>query len=370
MNVRPDVDDGAATFSVNLLHHLPRAIPEMRFVAFVQSGETRIVESSNLRLVTVPRTRRARRVVRDTLWLRRELARVGADALISPHESLPFRSPCPVVVVAQNLLYHCDQADVYRGLPVSERLLGAVRSAYYRRRMPAAYAAAAKVVVVSAAFAAILQRRAGLLPDKTHVVREGSDSILLPGPSPSAGRAPVLLTVGSIAPYKELERMVDLFAEVRDAVPGLRLVIGGPDWRGYAEVLRRHIASRGLQDAVMLPGAFEARELAEHYASAKLFLLFSKCESFGLPALEAMRYGLPVAVSAHAALPEIVGDAGLVLDADSKDAGVLLRNLLTDERRLTEYGDAGKARASELTWSRTALRMADVVRAVVDPLGR
>jgi alpha-1,3-rhamnosyl/mannosyltransferase len=160
--------------------------------------------------------------------------------------------------------------------------------------------------------------------------------------------------------------MVDVFAELRGSMPELRLVIGGPDWRGYSRVLVRHIASRGLEGSVSLPGVLSGVELVELYESARLFLLFSRCESFGLPALEAMRYGLPVAVARSAALPEVVGDAGFVLDPEAKNAGDDLGRLLLDDRRLASYSEAGTSRAADLSWAKAAERVALVVRDVIE----
>ena len=118
------------------------------------------------------------------LWLGLELRQVGADVLVSPHESIPFLPPCPVVVVAQNLVYHRESfGDPFHGRERRERLRSRLQSGYYRRRMGEAYERAAAIVAVSAHTADVLAERAGLDRAKTTVVLNGSDSDFFPAPS-------------------------------------------------------------------------------------------------------------------------------------------------------------------------------------------
>jgi glycosyltransferase involved in cell wall biosynthesis len=272
-----------------------------------------------------------------------------------------------VVVVAQNLLYHGDlSTSVLGGLTRRERLLTRLRHRYYSRRMPQAYRRAARVVAVSEAVAETLQRRAGLDPARTRVVLEGSDSLLLPGPAEEVAREHALLVVSALAPYKNLELTLDVFARLHADDPELRLWVAGSDWRGYGRVVARLVAERGLDDAVELRGHVGADALASLYARARALLLLSECESFGLPALEAMRYGLPVVVADRGALPEVVGEAGVVVDpADAAAVTERVRALLADPGELAARGSDGRERARALTWRRSADGVADVLREVL-----
>jgi glycosyltransferase involved in cell wall biosynthesis len=367
LNVRPAVDDGAATVTVNLLAHLPDALPEARFVALLQEGEERVPEHVRLEVVRRQRTGPVARVAFETLLLSRELRRRGADALVAPFESIPLRTPCPVVVIAQNLLYHADlTTGMLAGLTRREQALTRLRHEYYARRMPRTYARAERVVAVSQAVASTLEQRAGLDPARTRVVLEGSDSLLLPEPSEEREREDALLVVSALAPYKNLEMTLDLYARLHATRPALRLWIAGADWRGYARTVAGLVDERGLAGSVELLGPVAPVELAARYQRAKALLLFSECESFGLPALEAMRYGLPVVVADRGALPEVAGDAGLVVQPDATDRTVeAVAALLDDPTQLTARAASGRRRASTLTWRRSAEGLATVLREVL-----
>lgn len=367
LNMRPGVDDGAATVGVNLLAHLPHALPDARIVALVQEGESRVPAHDRLELVHRRRSGPVARVAFESLLLSRELRRRRADLLLSPFESIPLGAPCPVVVIAQNLLYHGDLSDsVLRGLTRQEQVLTRLRQAYYARRMPRAYSRAARVVAVSRALADTLARRAALDPGKTRVVAEGADSILLPPPSDVRPREEALLVVSTLAPYKNLETTLEIFAHTRAQRPALRLWIAGADWRGYGRTVAHVVAERGLAGAVALLGSVSPTQLVSLYERARALVLLSECESFGLPALEAMRYGLPVVVADRGALPEVVGDAGVVVDpANVRRAASCLAELLEDADELGARARLGRERAAALTWRRSAEGIAAVLHEVL-----
>jgi glycosyltransferase involved in cell wall biosynthesis len=121
-----------------------------------------------------------------------------------------------------------------------------------------------------------------------------------------------------------------------------------------------------LGDSVDLLGAVEPEALVSLYERARVLLLLSECESFGLPALEAMRYGLPVVVADREALPEVVGDAGLVVDSDdAPHVAGKVRALLADDAALAERAALGQERARELSWRASADGFAAVLREVL-----
>jgi glycosyltransferase involved in cell wall biosynthesis len=370
LNVRPGVDDGAATVTVNLLGHLPDALPEARFLALLQEGEERVPAHERLEILRRPPSGPLRRVAYETLLLSHELRDRGARALVAPFESIPLLVPCPVVVIAQNLLYHADlSSSVLHGLTRRERVLTRARAAYYRRRMPRTYAKAARVIAVSQAVADTLQARAGLDPSRTRVVHEGSDSMLLPEPAGAAEREHALLVVSTLAPYKNLEPTLEVYDRLRRDDPGLELWLAGADWRGYGREVARMVRERGLSGRVQLLGAVDSAALVGLYRRAAALLLLSECESFGLPVLEAMLHGLPVVVADRAALPEVAGGAGIVVDpGDLTATTAAVRLLLDDAEQREKHVEAGRARAAELTWRRSADGVAGVLREVLPGL--
>lgn len=370
LSVRPDVDDGAATYSVNLLRHLPGALPGARVIAFVRRGETRLDDVDGLELVPLPVNGAAGRLATEVLTLGSRVRAARADVFISPNESLPWRLPCPPVVVAQNLVYHRDDEGAFLGATPRERLFSRVQAAYYRGQMRRAYRRAAAVVAVSAETARVLTAHAGLDPARVHVVPEGSDSVLLPAPGEPRPREPRLLVVSTLAPYKNHERALDVFAALRRTRPELELVVVGGDWRGCGERVRRHAAAVGVGDAARFVGALPAKELVRLYETSSLLLHLSGCESFGLPVVEAMRYGLPVVAADRSSLPETAGGAAVLVDPDDP-AGTASRvsALLADRARRAELADAGRRRAAELTWTASAAGVAEVVRRVTRDAG-
>jgi glycosyltransferase involved in cell wall biosynthesis len=364
LNVRPGVHDGAATFSLNVLRHLPAALPEARIVALVQPEESRVAGVERLEVHEVPGTSsRPRRIALETVWLTRELRRLRADVLLAPYESIPLAPPCPVVCVAQNLVYHCgDLLAGHVGETAAQRAATRAQAAYYRRRMRSAYRRSAAVIAVSAETARVLAARAGLDPTRVTVVPEGADSAFLPAPV-ARTREPRVLSVGSLAPHKDHELAIDVFARVARARPELVLEIVGADWRGYGAVVRAHAAGSGLGERISFADDLGAEALAERYDTSRLLLQLSRCESFGLPVAEAMRHGLPVAIASRSSLPEVAGGAALVLDpAKPGDAATAVAALLDDEAAAQALAAKGRQRAAELTWARTAAEIADVLR--------
>jgi len=361
LSVRPGVADGAATFSLNVLAHLPAALPDDELVVLVHRGEDRVPRAPNVRLAEVGiRPGAAARLRYEWLGLAHELRRQQAGVLLSPNESIPLRSPCPVAVVAQNLVYHC-RGHAFQGRTGFERVASRLQAGYYRRMMPAAYSRAAAIAAVSETVVQVLSERARLDPRKTDVIYEGSDSILMPAP-PILERADRLLVVSTLAPYKGLELTIELFARLRSERSGLVLAIVGSDWRGFRTTLEQLVRRRGLERSVEFLGSIRAERLAELYASSLVLLHLSECESFGLPVVEAMRYGLPVVIAGQAALTEVAGGAALDVSREPEVAARMVLELLADEAAKEEFRVRGRRRAGELTWQATAERFAAVAR--------
>ncbi len=368
LSLRPGHLDGGATYSLNLLRHL-LVQPDLDFVVFVRTGEDRVPEGPNVRIRQVAvRGGAAGRVAAETAWLGRALRASGASVLLSPNESLPLASPCPVVVIAQNVVYHCDPpAQPFTGATVPQRLVTGAQFAYYRRRMRRAYERATAVVACSRAAAELLAERAGLDLARTTVVLSGSDPFSLVLPAQPVPREERLLVVSALAPYKKLDRTLELFAEIRARRPGVSLSIVGSDWRGFRSRVERDIRRLGLSEAVSLPGPVSSESLAGLYASSLALVHLSTCESFGLPAVEAMRFGLPVVAATQGPSPEIAAGAALLVDPDDPvSAGGAVADLLDSTEGLEELRRLGLERAAQLTWERTAQGVANVLRSVVE----
>jgi glycosyltransferase involved in cell wall biosynthesis len=145
-------------------------------------------------------------------------------------------------------------------------------------------------------------------------------------------------------------------------MPALSLVLAGVD-RGIGDTLRAYAREAGTPEAVVCLGQVTDGQLLTLYRSTAALVYPSRYEGFGLPALEAMACGTPVIASRAASLPEVVGDAGTLLDPDD-EAGWAeeIARVVGDEFHSARMRKAGLTRARDFTWGRTASITLDVYR--------
>jgi glycosyltransferase involved in cell wall biosynthesis len=166
----------------------------------------------------------------------------------------------------------------------------------------------------------------------------------------SLGDARVLLCVAQKHPYKNLHRLVRALTALDGDV-----VLVLPGFATAHERELRELAARlGVDERLRLPAWLSDRSLAGLYALSSAFVLPSLAEGFGLPVLEAMLRGVPVACSNASSLPEVAGDAALLFDPeDQEQLTAAVRRLLDDRQLARELVERGRRRAAEFTWRRT-----------------
>lgn len=168
-----------------------------------------------------------------------------------------------------------------------------------------------------------------------------------------------LLYVGGISPHKNLAALIAAFAEIAAGDDHLKLVLVGdykddPFFSAYPG-LKMQVDELGLQDRVIFTGFIPDEELAYLYNAATLVVLPSFEEGFGLPAIEAMACGTPVAASNCGSLPEVLGDAGRFFDPhDRNDIARVINQVLADEAELDQMKEKGLARSSQFMWKKAA----------------
>jgi glycosyltransferase involved in cell wall biosynthesis len=206
-----------------------------------------------------------------------------------------------------------------------------------------------RIITISHAARDDLVSSFGLAPEKIDVAPLG---VRIPRETARAADEGVVLCVAQKRPYKNLASLVRAVAELGDE--GATLVLPGAPTDHEREL--RELAERlGVAERVRFPAWVSEDELEALYRSATCFVLPSLIEGFGLPVLEAMARGVPVACSDRPALPEVAGDAALLFDPlDQPAVTDAVRRLLRDAELRTTLAERGLARAREFSWRRTA----------------
>ncbi|MEW5248177.1 glycosyltransferase family 4 protein [Microbulbifer sp. 2201CG32-9] len=222
------------------------------------------------------------------------------------------------------------------------------------------------IVTVSSQSLHDLVQQFGVEPGQLQLIYNGIDTQVFQ-PQPNVSRQPlrIMTTASADQPLKGLRFLLRALADLRQQYPELELlVVGRLQEGGSTEKLLDELH---LHQSVRFVSEISTEELVEHYASASMVVCPSLYEGFGLPAGEAMACGVPVISSDGGALPEVVGDAGLVVPAgDSAALAEAIRRLLGDERLRGELGAKGRKRIERhFSWHRAAERLVRYYRQVL-----
>jgi glycosyltransferase involved in cell wall biosynthesis len=344
-----------------LIPALRDAAPGIRFTALVNEearGEDLGIES-----VTVP-VRAERRVE----WVRGEqlllpgiARRAGCDLVHSLASTAPARGRFARVVTIHDLNY----------LMVPDAHFG-VRGLGMRVLVPLAARTAHRIVADSRSTRDDLVERLGVAAEKVDVVPLGLGRPSGATPTPDAelrarhglGARRIVLSLSAKRPHKNLRGLLDALALIP---PERRPVLVLPGYPTPHEAeLRGHAGALGIADDVRFLGWTSGEDVEGLMAMSAAFVFPSFYEGFGLPVLEAMARGVPVACSDRASLPEVAGDAALLFDpADPAAIAAALERLLSDPGEATRLRAAGIERAARFTWTRTAeLTLASYERAL------
>lgn len=383
---------GYGRYTRNVVRALLDRAGSHRFVGFADAATAgQIDRPAELNLVTVRQSAPAsqaaaatgRRRLLDVGRMSLAVARAGVDLMFFPssYSYFPVAPGTRCVVVVHDAI-----AERWPRLIFPNR---AGRIAWTIKSRLACWQAT-RVVTVSEAAARGIHDHLGVPRDRMRVVPEAADPIFGPsGANPVDEEeirrryrlptdAALLLYVGGLSPHKNLGALLAAFARLTESRPpgagAPHLALVGETTREvfhseYLE-LKERVQRLGLAERVTFTGYVPDADLVHLYRSALGLILPSRDEGFGLPVVEAMACGRAVVASRAGALPEVVGDAGLLVDPDDT-AGFAdaLGQILDNPALREELGRRGARRADELSWDQAALKLLAIFDDLTDAPG-
>ena len=292
--------------------------------------------------------------------LPRAARRAGVDVVHAPAYTAPFWSPVPVVLTIHDVSYerHPEWYPYRRDW---------ARRAFYRGSAHVA----SEILTVSTFSATEITAAYGIPRERLTVTPLGVDGAFVAthprglGDLPSGVVAPYVLHVGDLHERRNLPMLTRAVLSARrqsKAAEALSLVLVGTDL-GVGNSVTAIAARAGAVDAVVRLGSVNERRLRALYQGSIALVYPSFYEGFGLPLVEAMACGTPVIASNVASMPEVLGDAGILLDPSDEDGWTrAIVSLLSGGETRERLRVAGLRRAAEFTWDRTARFTLDVYR--------
>lgn len=353
---------GVSHYVHNLLLHLPVADPLLDYVAFLPDRTTHYPGWACRGAAWGTRSPLSR-ILWEQLAQPTAARRERLCLLHAPVNIAPALVSCPVVVTVHDLSFFL--------FPQFFRPPNRVYQQVFTR---ATAQNVEHIIAVSQSTRADVCRILGVPPGRVTVVPNGVDAEMRPL-SPEQVQAfrvkkglpeRIILFVGTLEPRKNIPNLLEAYSLLRreSRVDHHLVIVGGKGW--YFDEIEETSAQLGLGDEVIFPGFVPQAELPYWYNAADLFVFPSLYEGFGLPPLEAMACGTPVIVSTSSSLPEVVGDAGLLVDArDPRSLAEAMRSVAEDRGRREQLALAGLGRARTFSWHETARQTAAVYHRVL-----
>lgn len=349
----PGETGGMETYARQLITALRSEDPNLRLTAFVNrelhaAGNGPWTELAEPVVVPVRARRRVDWVRGEQQLLPRLAADAGVDVLHSLGSTAPVRGSTKRVVTIHDVIYKI-YPEAHFGL----------RSMGMRMLVPRAARHSDRIIAPSQQTSDDLVRLLNVEAAKIDVVPLG-----VAAPSPPSDLAtvreryelrdgPVVLTTSAKRPHKNLRRLLDAWALIPKERRGVLVLPGYPT--PHEQELRRQAADLGIAASTRFPGWVPADDLEALYRLAQCFVFPSLYEGFGLPVLEAMARGVPVACSGRASLAEVAGGAARLFDPESPQAiADAVDEILSSASLAERLRQAGHEQAQRFTWSATA----------------
>jgi len=362
LHLVPEETGGAEIYARRLVPALLEARPDLALTLFAGREAAPALRgeawAEQVEIAELPVRSRSRvgRVLAEQTLLARAVRRSGVEVLHNVFTTAPLSPGVPQVTTVHDL--------IYKRLPETHAGLLARGLALL---VPLAARRSARIIAISEATKADLVGELGVAPEKIDVVYEGPGMDEPADPADEAevrralglGDEPVVLSVSAKRPHKNLERLIDAFAQVsRDHAA--TLVLPGY-WTRFSTSLEERAAAAGIADRIRFTGWLDDRALDALYRMATCFVFPSLAEGFGLPVLEAMQRGTPVACSRVAPLTEVAGDAACYFDPlDTASITAAVSTLISDAALAERLAAEGRRRAAGVSWERCAAETLDV----------
>ena len=301
-----------------------------------------------------------KRFVWDQLTLPRLAGKHKVDLLHQPCFSAPFIFKGPVVITIHDIISILFPENI----PFASRM-------FYSKWMPFSYRKATKIITISHSTQNDIVRVLKIPKEKITVIHNGVDEKFKI--KVSAGKikevkakykipGDYILHIGTLEPRKNLGFLIDAFSKaIADRKnQSLNLVVTGK--RGwYFEDLFEKVAKLGLKEKVIFTGYVDEDDKAALYQGARIFAFPSLYEGFGLPPLEAMVSGIPVISSDTSSMPEVVGDAGILLKPNNLEGWVkAITKINGDDEFHKQLSQKSEIQADGFSWKKTAQQTIDV----------
>jgi glycosyltransferase involved in cell wall biosynthesis len=283
----------------------------------------------------------------------------------------PVITKAPFVITVHDLLDYMYRARTSNGL----------RRSFHSYMTRQAMHHAARIFAVSNFTKRDVARYFNVPSEKIEVVYNALDETFLRGHSTAAEQAmvrgryqmesPFLLYTGRISPHKNVARIIEAFSALKGELakegeyPDLKLIVIGDEVSKNPDI-RRAVIRSGMQHEVRFLGYVSIEVLRIFFDMAKVFVFPSLYEGFGLPPLEAMAHGTPVVASNTSALPEVVGNAAVLVNPENIfEISRAMQRVLTDQALRERLKAAGLEQVKHFSWQTSVRRMIEIYGEVV-----
>jgi glycosyltransferase involved in cell wall biosynthesis len=309
--------------------------------------------------------------LKGNLDFRVVVRRLECDLVHVPHLFwIPRGLSCPYVLTVHDLLEHM----------YGSRDLSSLRRSLHFHMTRRVLRKAARVIAVSQFTRNEIEKLLAIPDARIEVVYNAIDERFLHGHATAADRElianrylvnyPFLLYAGAIRPHKNVVRIIEAFSALKSELqkehlyPDLKLIIIGDDLSSHPR-LRRTVVRSGVQNDVRFLGFVPIEVLRIFYDTAKIFVFPSLYEGFGLPPLEAMAHGTPVVTSNTSSLPEVAGNAALLVNPENVfEIRRGLQRVLLDPALRAQMKQRGYEQAQRFSWTASVSRILEIYREV------